>query len=92
LADLHSGYCRRRFVGAIDAPGAYGVTLFTPGLTEAGATTHAIAAWGGWKTLAEVAHYTEAVDRLKLTHAGTEQKQNFDNPANQVVENREKPN
>ncbi|MGR3716966.1 MAG: hypothetical protein ACU0B1_09490 [Thermohalobaculum sp.] len=61
-------------------------------MAEAGATTHAIAAWGGWKTLAEVAHYTEAMDRRKLTHAGTEQKQNFDNPANPVVKNREKPN
>jgi len=61
-------------------------------MAEAGATTHAIAAWGGWKTLAEVAHYTEAVDRRKLTHEGIEQEQNFDNPRNPVVENREKPN
>lgn len=60
-------------------------------MAEAGATTHAIAAWGGWKTLAEVAHYTEAVDRRKLTHAGTEQKRNSHNPANPVVENCEKP-
>jgi hypothetical protein len=32
------------------------------------------------------------VDRRKLTHAGTEQKQNFDNPANQIVESHEKLN
>jgi len=38
-------------------------------MAEAGKTTHAIAAWGGWKTLAEVQHYTEAVNRRKLTHA-----------------------
>ena len=60
-------------------------------MAEAGATTHAIAAWGGWGTLAEVAHYTEAVDRKKLTHAGTEQKQKLDNPTDPVVDNREKP-
>ncbi len=38
-------------------------------MAETGATTHTIAAWGGWATLSEVAHYTEAVDRRKLTHA-----------------------
>ena len=61
-------------------------------MAEAGATTHTIAAWGGWKTLSEVAHYTEAVDRRKLTHAGIEQERNFANPTDQVGENREKPN
>jgi len=39
-------------------------------MAEAGKTTHAIAAWGGWKTLAEVQHYTEAVNRRALTHEG----------------------
>jgi integrase len=38
-------------------------------MAEAGKSTHVIAAWGGWKTLAEVASYTEAVNRRKLTHA-----------------------
>ena len=61
-------------------------------MAEAGATTHTIAAWGGWETLAEVAHYTAAADRRKLTHAGIEQEQNFANPADPVGENREKPN
>ena len=59
-------------------------------MAEAGKTTHQIAAWGGWKTLAEVTHYTEAADRKRLTHDGVEQEQNFDNPRNPVVENREK--
>ena len=61
-------------------------------MAEAGATTHAIAAWGGWKTLSEVAHYTEAVDRRKLTHAGIEQERNTGTPANPVSDNREKSN
>ncbi len=61
-------------------------------MAEAGKTTHAIAAWGGWATLSEVAHYTEAVDRRKLTHEGIEQEQNFDDPRNPVVEKREKTN
>ena len=61
-------------------------------MAEAGATTHAIAAWGGWETLAEVQHYTKAADRRKLTHAGIEQEQNFANPADPVGENREKTN
>ncbi len=61
-------------------------------MAEAGKTTHAIAAWGGWKTLGEVAHYTAAADRRKLTHAGTEQKQKLDNPSDPVVDFREKPN
>ena len=39
-------------------------------MAEDGKTTHAIAAWGGWKTRSEVQHYSEAVDRRKLTHAG----------------------
>ena len=38
-------------------------------MAEVGKTTHAIAAWGGWKTLAEVQYHTEAVNRGKLTHA-----------------------
>jgi integrase len=61
-------------------------------MAEVGATTHAIAAWGGWKTLGEVAHYTAAADRRKLTHAGTEQKQKLDNPTDPVVDFLEKPN
>jgi len=61
-------------------------------MADAQASTHAIAAWGGWATLSEVQHYTEAVDRRKLTHAGTEQKQKLDNPSNPVVENRKKSN
>ena len=61
-------------------------------MAEAGATTHAIAAWGGWETLAEVAHYTAAADRRKLTHAGIEQERNFANPTDPVGENREKHN
>ncbi len=61
-------------------------------MAEAGKTVHQIAAWGGWATLSEVAHYTEAADRRKLTHAGTEQKQKLDNPRNPVVENHQKPN
>jgi len=61
-------------------------------MAEAGATTHTIAAWGGWVTLAEVAHYTAAVDRRKLTHAGTEQKQKGHNPTDPVVDFREKAN
>ena len=61
-------------------------------MAEAGATTHAIAAWGGWGTLSQVAHYTAAADRRKLTHAGLEQERNFDNPSNPVVENRGKSN
>ncbi len=61
-------------------------------MAEDGAKAHKIMAWGGWATLAEVAHYTAAVDRRKLTHDGTEQKQKLDNPSNPVVENREKSN
>lgn len=41
-------------------------------MAEAGKTAHQIAAWGGWKTLSEVAHYTEAVDRKRLTHENEE--------------------
>lgn len=61
-------------------------------MAEDGKSAHAIMAWGGWATLSEVAHYTEAADRRKLTHAGTEQKQKPDNPSNPVVESREKAN
>ncbi len=61
-------------------------------MAEAGATTHAIAAWGRWKTLSEVAHYTEAVDRRKLTHAGIEQERNFEIPMNPVSKNRKESN
>ncbi len=61
-------------------------------MAEAGASTHAIAAWGGWKTLVEVAHYTEAADRRRLTHAGTEQKQKGHNPTDPVVDFLEKTN
>ncbi len=43
-------------------------------------------------TLTEVAHYTEAVDRRKLAHAGIEQERNFGNPVNPASENRKKPN
>ncbi len=60
-------------------------------MAEDGAKAHKIMAWGGWATLAEVAHYTAAVDRKKLTHAGTEQKQKLDNPADPVADYREKP-
>ena len=61
-------------------------------IAENGESAHAIMAWGGWETLAEVQHYTKAVDRRKLTHAGTELKRKLDNPSNPVVENREKAN
>ncbi len=61
-------------------------------MAEDGRTTHAIAAWGGWRTLSEVAHYTEAADRRKLTHAGTEQNRKTDNPADPVAKNHEKAN
>lgn len=37
-------------------------------MAEEGRTAHSIMAWGGWKTLSEVSHYTEAVNRRRLTH------------------------
>lgn len=61
-------------------------------MAEAGKTSHQIAAWGGWKTLAEVTHYTEAADRKRLTHDGVEQEQNFGNSIHKVSKNPEKPN
>ncbi len=61
-------------------------------MAEAGATTHKIAAWGGWATLAEVQHYTDAADRRKLTHAGVEQERNLGYPIKPVSKNREKAN
>ncbi len=61
-------------------------------MAENGESAHKIMAWGGWETLAEVQHYTKAVDRRKLTHAGTEQKRKLDNPSDPVVENLEKTN
>jgi integrase len=61
-------------------------------MAETGKTTHAIAAWGGWRTLSEVAHYTEAVNRRKLTHAGIEQERNSGNSVEPVSKNAEKPN
>lgn len=39
-------------------------------MAEQGKTAHQIMAWGAWKTLAEVAHYTAASDRRRLTHEG----------------------
>lgn len=59
-------------------------------LAEAGESASTIAAWGGWKTLDEVAHYTEAADRKKLTHR-TDRARNLDTPTEPVSENGEKP-
>jgi integrase len=59
-------------------------------MAEDGKHVHAIAAWGGWKTLTEVAHYTEAANRRKLTHDGMEQEQNTGNsgePVSKTSEN-----
>ena len=53
-------------------------------MAEDGKTAHQIAAWGGWKTLSEVAHYTEAANRRKLTHDGMEQEQNTGNSGEPV--------
>jgi integrase len=59
-------------------------------MAEAGKTAHQIAVWAGWKTLAEVVHYTEAANRKRLTHDGVEQEQNFGNSAHKVSKNPEK--
>ena len=64
-------------------------------MAEDGKTAHQIAAWGGWKTLGEVAHYTEAANRRKLTHDGIEQERNTGNagePVSNVGENISKIN
>ena len=61
-------------------------------MAEAGKPSHQIAAWGGWKTLAKVTHYTEAADRKRLTHDGVEQEQNFGNSIHKISKNREKLN
>jgi integrase len=61
-------------------------------MAEGDAKAHKIMAWGGWGTLDEVTHYTKAVDRRKLTHAGTEQKQKTYNPPDTVANYREKSN
>ncbi len=61
-------------------------------MAEAGKSTHAIAAWGGWATLAEVQHYTDAVNKRKLTHEGTERNQKAHNSEHPVVEIPEKTN
>jgi hypothetical protein len=61
-------------------------------MAEADKTVHQIAAWGGWVTLAEVAHHTEAVNRRKLTHEGIEQEPNSGNSAKPISKNHEKPN
>ncbi|MDT1061153.1 tyrosine-type recombinase/integrase [Paracoccus sp. CPCC 101403] len=42
-------------------------------IAEAGGSTHALMAWGGHKTLEEVAHYTRAAEMKRLI-SGTEQK------------------
>lgn len=44
-------------------------------IAEAGGSAHAIKSWGGHKTLAEAAHYTESADAKRLV-TGTEQEQN----------------
>lgn len=44
-------------------------------IAEAGGSAHAIMAWGGHKSLDEVAHYTRAAEMKRLI-SGTEQKQN----------------
>lgn len=61
-------------------------------MAEDGKQVHAIAAWGGWKTLSEVAHYTEAANRRKFTHAGIEQEQNSGNAGKPVSKIAKKPN
>ncbi|QFQ88640.1 tyrosine-type recombinase/integrase [Paracoccus kondratievae] len=44
-------------------------------IAEAGGSAHAIKSWGGHKTLAEAAHYTQSADAKRLV-TGTEQEQN----------------
>jgi integrase/recombinase XerD len=49
---------------------------------EGGATAHQIGAWTGHESLAEVAHYTRSVDRMRAV-MGTEQVQNVGNQKTQ---------
>lgn len=61
-------------------------------MAENGDSAHRIAAWGGWRTLSEVAHYCEAANRRVLTHAGTERGQNTGNRSEPVSNLAEKSN
>lgn len=56
-----------------------------------GKTAHQLAAWGGWKTLAEVAHYTAEADRRRLTHDGANEERIADTASEPVSENAKNP-
>ena len=60
-------------------------------MAEQDKTAHQIAAWGGWKTLSEVSHYTQAVDRKRLTHDGMNEERILDTPSEPVSQKAEKP-
>lgn len=59
-------------------------------MAENGKTAHQIAAWGGWLSLAEVQHYTAAVDRKRLTHDGANEERISDTDAEPVSNSAEK--
>lgn len=61
-------------------------------MAEQNKTTHQIAAWGGWLSLAEVAHYTAEVDRKRLTHDGVNEERTSDTGAEPVSNLGEKLN
>ncbi len=60
---------------------------------DAGCSVHMLAAWGGHKTLSEIAHYTRAAEQAALAReAMTKVRTKLSKPVGQIVKTRKKAN